>query len=448
MLITIDGPAASGKSTVARAVAEALGLDYLDSGALYRTATLAALRAGLPPAEGPALDAFLAGLAVRYRYRKGVVRLFLGGEDVSEEIRGAAVTAAVSAFSALPALRAHLVQVQRRFAEGRDCIAEGRDMGSVVFPQAELKLFLDAPAPLRAQRRAGDFRGQGRAVDAAQVEAELARRDRLDSERSHSPLVRPPDAVVLDNSRLGVAELVAEIARLAEARWPAPLISPEELLYTADTRALPAPRMRPHYFVVWHALRAVFGLLFGFRIRHAERARLRGPLLVAANHIAGLDPLVAGSAVPRPVNFVAKRELFRPALFGALIRAFGAVPIRRGTFDRACFDSLRQRLEAGGVVLFFPEGTRKPVGHLGRAKFGLGLLAEESGAPVLPLFIKGTARPRAALRRHSRIEVWIGRPLHIAPLAARGLGGRALLDAFGEGVMAEIAGLQREAGGP
>ena len=447
MLITIDGPAASGKSTVARAVAEAMGLDYLDSGSLYRTATLAALRAGIAPAEGPALAAFLAALKLRYRYRKGVVRLYLDGEDVSEEIRGAAVTAAVSAFSALPSLRAHLVQVQRRFAEGRDCVAEGRDMGSVVFPEAALKLFLDAPPALRARRRAGDFREQGRAVDADQVEAELARRDRLDSERSHSPLVRPADAVVLDNSRLGVAELVAEIMRLAEARRPAARVAPEELLFTGDTQDLPAARMRLHYALAWYGLRAVFGLLFGLRFRHAARARLRGPLLVASNHIGGLDPLVAGCAVPRQVNFVAKRELFRPALFGALVGAFGAVPIRRGTFDRACFDILRQRLEAGGVVLFFPEGTRKPVGQLGRAKFGLGLLAEESGAPVLPLFVKGTTRPGAALLRRSRLEVWVGRPLHIAPLAARGLSGRELLDAFGEGVMAEIAGLQREAGG-
>jgi len=447
MLITIDGPAASGKSTVARAVAAALGLDYLDSGALYRTATLAALRAGLRPDSGAALTAFLAQLALRYQYRKGRVALFLGGEDVSEEIRGASVTAAVSAFSALPELRAHLVQVQRRYAEGRDLIAEGRDMGSVVFPDAELKLFLEAAAAVRARRRAGDFQEQGRAVGEAEVEAELARRDELDSGRAHSPLVRPEGAVVLDNSRLGVAALVAEVKRLAEERWPPPRIDPERLLFTGDTASLPAPRMRLHYRLAWLLMSGVLRLLFGLRYVHAERARLHGPLLVASNHIGWLDPPAVGSAMPRELNYVAKRELFRPAPFAALIRAFNAVPIRRGTFDRACFDVLRRRVQAGGAVLFFPEGTRKPVGRLGRAKFGLGLLAEETGAPVLPLFVKGSAQPRAALLRRVRLEVWVGRPLAIAPLAASGLSGRALLDAFGEGVMAEIARLQREAGG-
>jgi cytidylate kinase len=447
MLITIDGPAASGKSTLARAGAAALGLDYLDSGALYRTATLAALRAGLAPAPGPALTDFLAQLAVRYQYRKGRVQLFLGGEDVSEEIRGAAVTAAVSAFSALPELRAHLVQVQRRFAEGRDLIAEGRDMGSVVFPQADLKLFLEAAAEVRARRRASDFQEQGRAVGESEVAAELARRDAQDSGRAHSPLVKPEGAVVLDNSRLGLDALVAELMRLAEERWPPPRIDPDTLLFTGDPQALPAPRMRLHYRLAYLTVRAVLRLLFGLRYVHAERARVHGPLLVASNHIGWLDPPAVGGALPRELTYVAKRELFRPAPFAALIRSFNAVPIRRGSFDRACFDVLRRRVQAGGAVLFFPEGTRKPVGRLGRAKFGLGLLAEETGAPVLPLFIKGSTRLGAAFLRRRRIEVWVGRPLAMAPLAAGGLSGRALLDAFGEGVMAEIARLQREAGG-
>ena len=447
MLITIDGPAASGKSTLARAVAGALGLDYLDSGALYRTATLAALRADLPPAAGPTLMAFLAQLALRYQYRKGRVELFLGSEEVSEEIRGAAVTTAVSAYSALPELRAHLVQVQRRYAEGRDLIAEGRDMGSVVFPDAELKVFLEADAQVRARRRAGDFQEQGRAVDQAQVAAELARRDQLDSGRAHSPLVKPDGAVVLDNSRLSIEALVAEVMRLAEERWPPPRIDPDTLLFTADTTVLPAPRMRLHYRFAWLTVRFVLRLLFGLRYVHAERAHLHGPLLVASNHIGWVDPPAVGGALPRELSYVAKRELFRPAPFAALIRSYNAVPIRRGSFDRACFDVLRRRVEAGGAVLFFPEGTRKPVGRLGRAKFGLGLLAEETGAPVLPMFIKGSTRLRGALWRRARVEVWVGRPLAIAPLAASGLSGRALLDAFGEGVMAEIARLQREAGG-
>ncbi|MBN2171866.1 MAG: (d)CMP kinase [Candidatus Krumholzibacteriota bacterium] len=450
MIVTIDGPAASGKSTTARAVALALGFDYLDTGALYRCLTLAALEAGVPPEAGDALDALLQGLTIKYRYHKGRIFLRLGGRDVSEAIRGVEVTAGASAYSALPAVREHMVAFQRQYARGRDLVAEGRDMGSVVFPDAELKIFLVADPTERARRRARDFRGQGRAVDAGTVQAELERRDALDSGRDHSPLIRPAGAVEIDNSRMTIDEQVAAVMRLAAERRPARRVSPEELLWpvTDDAAGVArAERMRAGYRVTRAFLRGVMKLVFNTRYHHEERGRVPGPLLVASNHIGYLDPPAAGSAVHRELTFVAKRELFRLAPFAALIRYYNAVPIERGAFDRACFDTLRRRLQAGGAVFFFPEGTRKPVGWLGRAKFGLGLMAHESGAPVLPVYLRGTDRPLRAVLRRSRIDVYLGRPLHIAPLLDRGVRGRELYDLFGEGVMAEIARLQDEAGG-
>ncbi|MCB1161835.1 MAG: (d)CMP kinase [Candidatus Krumholzibacteriia bacterium] len=447
MLITIDGPAASGKSTTARAVAERLGLDYLDTGALYRGVTLAALRKELAAEEGPALSAFLASLHLRYRVRRGQVQILLDGEDVSDEIRDAAVTARVSDFSALPSLRAHMVEFQRHYARGRNVIAEGRDMGSVVFPEADLKVFLEADPQVRAHRRAEEFAERGRDVEDAVVAAELEARDSKDAGRSHSPLVKPEGAVVLDNSRLSIEEQVEAVLRLAEQRWPAARVDPETLLYHAPGGNAAVPRMRLSYRLAWSFVRLTLRLLFGLRYVHAERAAMGGPLIVASNHISWLDPPAVGSGLPREMTFVAKRELFAFKPFGALIGYFNAVPIRRGTFDRVCFDVLRRRIQAGGAVLFFPEGTRKPVGRLGRAKFGMGLVAKESGAPVLPVYVKGSTRWKRALLRRERVEVWIGRPLHIAPLAAQGHRGRELLDLFGEGVMAEIARLQDEAGG-
>ncbi len=449
MIITIDGPAASGKSSTARAVANRLGFEYLDTGALYRTITLAALRASQPAAEGEALDAFLPQLSISYRYRRGNVEIFLNDEEISKDIRGAEVTANVSAYSALPSVRVHMVKFQRKFSQGRNLIAEGRDMGSVVFPEAELKVFLDSDPSVRAQRRAKDFHEQGRDVDEQTVLGELRQRDSLDTEREHSPLIQPQGAVLLDNSELTIEEQVSEVLRLAEERWPSPRIGPDDLLCDAPTR----PRgellggMRVIYRGVWLLVRGLLRLLFCVRYHHEERGSIDGPLLVAANHIAWLDPPVAGSIVPRELSFVAKRELYSFKPFGAFIAYFGAVPIKRGTFDRRCFDVLRGRVRDGGAVLFFPEGTRKPVGRLGRAKFGLGLVAQESGAPVLPVYIKGTTRWKRAFWRRDRIDVYLGRPLHIAPLLNRGLENRELLDLFGEGVMGEIARLQEEAGG-
>lgn len=448
MIITIDGPAASGKSTTARAVAMKLGLEYLDTGALYRAITLAAQRAGQPAEEGEALDAFLASFKLRYRYRKGTVRLFLDDEEVTEAVRGVDVTSQVSAYSALPTVREHMVSFQRKFAEGRNIITEGRDMGSVVFPHADLKVFLESDPAERARRRTKDFAAQGRKVEASTVQEELEKRDAFDSGREHSPLVKPEGAIVLDNTELSIEEQVEEVVRQAEANWPDYVVDPDELVVPPEKVAgLPRPPVRRIYKATWLTVRFLMRVLFRVRHHHVERAEIGGPMLVASNHISWLDPPAVGSAVPRELTFVAKKELYKFKPFGAFIAYFNAVPIRRGTFDRRCFDILRERLQTGNSVLFFPEGTRKPVGRLGRAKFGLGLMAQESGAPVLPIFVKGTTRWKRAFLRRDHVDVYFGRLLHIAPLEARGLEGRKLLDAFGEGVMAEIARLERESGG-
>ena len=446
MIITIDGPAASGKSTTARAVAQRLGFDYLDTGALYRAITLAALRGGLSPESGPEISAFLDELKLRYQYRMGEVTIWLDEEDISEPIRTSEVTAAVSAYSALPELRTHMQAFQRKFAQGRNLITEGRDMGSVVFPAAELKVFLVSDPRARAERRVKDFAAQGREVDVETVLAEINARDSFDSERDHSPLVEPEGAVLLDNSALSIEEQVEQVVKLADAARPDARVDPDDLLYEHEVGAKRRLHgMRVPFWLAWSFCRLISRLLFGLRYHHLERNIRSGPLLIASNHISWLDPPVAGTIVEREMSFVAKKELFKFRPVGSFLSYFNAIPIRRGTFDRGCFDKLRTRVKEGGAVFFFPEGTRKPVGRLGKAKFGIGLIAQETGAPVLPIFIKGSTRPWRAFLRIERVEVYMGRALHIAPLEGRGLENREILELFGEAVMREIGNLQDEA---
>jgi CMP/dCMP kinase len=220
IIIAIDGPAGSGKSSTARAVAAALGYRHLDSGAYYRTLTLAVLRREIPPERWPgldrtALDAFgaeveLTGTAARAR---------LDGVDVSEEIRAPAVNAHVSAIAALPAVRDWLLARLRAEGSRGALVADGRDIGTVVFPGAELKVFLVCAPEERALRR---LREQGVAQPSAAEVAEEARRlvarDELDSRRAHAPLLRAADAVLLDTTGLDFRAQVAAIERLARAR--------------------------------------------------------------------------------------------------------------------------------------------------------------------------------------------------------------------------------------
>jgi cytidylate kinase len=206
-VIAIDGPSGSGKSTVSRAVAEELGMEVLDTGAMYRAVTLAALRAGVDPSDGEAV----AGLARAARLEIGE-RVLLDGRDVSDAIRGPDVTAVVSIASAHPAVRRELVARQRAWvAERGRGVVEGRDIGTVVFPDAPVKVFLVARDDVRARRRQLDEQAAARRADLDDVRAAMARRDALDAGRVASPLRPADDAVELDTTDRGVEELAAEI---------------------------------------------------------------------------------------------------------------------------------------------------------------------------------------------------------------------------------------------
>jgi CMP/dCMP kinase len=211
LIVTIDGPSGTGKSTVSRAAAADLGLPHLDTGAFYRAATVAALRAGADLDNTREVAEVIMGVAMDQQ--DGA--MFLDGEDVSEEIRGPEVTAAVSEVAANPEVRKLLVSHQRDWVtrHGGRAVVEGRDIGTVVFPGATLKIFLDARPEVRAGRRAGET-GEHH----GSVLEDLERRDHLDSTRAASPLSVPEDAVVIDTSDLAFDEVVARVVGLVRDR--------------------------------------------------------------------------------------------------------------------------------------------------------------------------------------------------------------------------------------
>ena len=218
-VIALDGPSGSGKSTVARSVAQALGWRYVDTGATYRAATLAVLRAGADLHDTPAVTGVVGSADIDVSTDPGTAGVRLDGEDVTAVVRGPEVTAAVSAVSAVPAVRTQLVALQRRLAGQTGAVLEGRDIGTAVFPDAAVKVFLDASAEVRAARRAGDTDAgvsvTGSQTAVAAVAADLARRDRLDSSRTTSPLQAAQDAVHLDSSTLDAAQVVERVLDLA-----------------------------------------------------------------------------------------------------------------------------------------------------------------------------------------------------------------------------------------
>jgi CMP/dCMP kinase len=219
-VVAMDGPSGTGKSTVSRRLAKAVDAAYLDTGAMYRAVTLAVLRAGIEP-DSPDADevAIAAAKTVRSVIDPSAPVVLLDGENVEAEIRGSDVTRAVSAVSAKPPVRAALVEQQRAMiAENPGIVVEGRDIGSVVAPEAPLKVYLTASEEVRAARREAQDRKAGRIADHATVLADVRRRDQLDSTRKTSPLYAAPDALVLDTDHLPVDAVLTELLRLVEER--------------------------------------------------------------------------------------------------------------------------------------------------------------------------------------------------------------------------------------
>jgi cytidylate kinase len=209
VVIAIDGPAGAGKSTVGRAVAERLGVGYLDTGAMYRAVTFAALRRGIDPGD-PSSNDEVATLATVLDMVLDGSSVHVDGVDATVEIRGREVTAAVSGVAANSAVRAELVRRQRAWvADHGGGVVEGRDIGSVVFPDATLKLFVTASPRVRAERRVAELGG-----DVAEVEASIIQRDRNDSTRADSPLTETSDAVVVDTTGLSIDEVVDHVLEL------------------------------------------------------------------------------------------------------------------------------------------------------------------------------------------------------------------------------------------
>lgn len=436
--IAIDGPSGSGKTTTAKLAARELGLRHMDTGAMYRAVTLAARERGIDPGDGAGLGALAGALELSLgEAPDGSQTVHAAGRDVTAAIRSAEVTAAVSAVSAHRAVRDALVRRQRELSEAGGAILEGRDIGSVVLPWADVKIYLDASVMVRAGRRRAELAAVGQPVAVDEVARDLERRDALDASREESPLMRPLGAWRVDTSHMSVAEQVARVVGLARDE--------------AERRAqaLAADGHAQRKCLKWRVITGAVGLMyewvFGMRVVRLYRGEPAQNYLFASNHRAYADPPAVSSRLFREVHFVAKDSLFRLPVLGPIIRWVNAFPIRRGLFDREAMGQALRLVQSGRNVLIFPEGARVTGADLGPARGGIGYLAVQSGVPVVPVYIEGSDRLRECLLRRRRFRVVHGRPIRI-PAALlpeiRAMDERAAYRRHSDMVMAAIQALR------
>lgn len=485
LVVALDGPASSGKSSVGAAAAAELGYRFCDTGLLYRAVTWLALDRGILANDASGLVALVDEIELVDDGSGRLSHVAIDGVERTDAVRGPKVDVAVSAFSGIAELRLALLTRQRRLASAGRIVMAGRDIGTVVLPDADLKLFLDASVDERAQRRVRE-RGIDPASDeAADIVAELKRRDQLDSSRPIAPLLAAPDAVVIrtdGNAFEETVRLVVEAIRRAEATQPradepgAATVAPEGATVAREKsspaeprrlRANQAPRaarkpIRPTPIATrntWlirlgcFVLRCIARAIVRLRVE-GDLARLpkAGPMIVAANHASSADPVLIGAflnqILGRPLNWLGKRELVEFPLTGWALRIAGIHPVDRDAADLEAFRSAMRVLEAGQVLAVFPEGTRSRDGGLQAVREGVGMLALRSGALVLPVAVIDSdilwPRGRLLPRFGKHVTVRYGTPFSVADeLAAQGAPakGRQATEAATRLVMTHIAEL-------
>lgn len=403
--IAVDGPGGAGKSSVCKEVARRLNLLYIDTGALYRTVGLYVKRSGIDPADRDAVVASLPSLSIGVRAEQGRQIILLDGNEIGDEIRTQEISMYASRVSAIPEVRAKLLDYQRGFAEEYDVILDGRDIGTVIFPDAEVKIFLTASPEARAHRRYLELTAKGVEVSEEAVLSEMNERDRADSTRANAPLAAADDAVTLDTSDLdfegSVSAVIAVINRKRHA------ISPE--------KAKKIKKEKRAYLFFYLTLGWIIRILHRIRVKGRDNIPRTGGFVLCSNHIAVLDVFTIGSCIRRPIKYLAKRELFRVPILAPLIRSLGAIPLER---TRADLGAIHRSVEAaanGNLVAIFPQGHRQPGKNPADTEFksGAALVAYRAGVPVIPICIRMKGQKYRIFRR---TEILIGKPITLEEL--------------------------------
>ena len=387
--IAIDGPGGAGKSSLAKAVAKKLEIIYVDTGALYRTVGYYMLNHGINPTDAPAVASALGNFTLELTYVNGEQVILLDGVNVKDAIRTPEMSMAASNVSAIKEVREFLLNTQRDIAKRNSVIMDGRDIGTVILPDAEVKIFLTASPEARARRRYEELLAKGKEVSYEQVYTEMVERDKNDSTRDIAPCVPADDAIMLDNSDMNAEQTVDAVIRIIKK----------------------AKKKRKSFYMKAHKVLAPLIRFFsGIKVHGKENIPKEGGYMLCSNHIAVRDVLLIGATCPRQIKFVAKKELFAIPILRSIMKAFGAVKLDRGGTDVGALRKSVELIEQGDIVSIFPQGHRYPAADPSTTpiKNGAGMVSYRSGCDVIPVFIKTKGNKYGIFKR---TEIFYGKPI-------------------------------------
>lgn len=401
MIITIDGPAGTGKSTVAKLVAKHLKFLYFDTGAMYRAFTWYVLENQVHAEDEEAVCRLLSAFHLEIKRPTKIDRhYFVNGVDVTESIRKQEVNHAVSQVACYSAVRSKIVQIQKECAEHQNVVFEGRDMGTVVFPDANLKIYLDATPEIRAKRRFLELKNKFKdeSFNEEKILQEIQKRDYLDANRKMSPLKKAKDAVFIDTSGLNIDQVVQKILQLLKHKLPK------------------VKRPKGLYRFICNAFKFVFCLFYRVKVYGLEHFQ-PGGAIIAPNHASYLDPPLMAICCPEELHYLARASLFKLFFFGKLIRKLNAHPVTRESSDLRALKKIQDLIRKENKVLLFPEAYRTKEGGLQKLRSGIGFLAITTPCPVIPVYLHGTYEiwgPHHKIPRFSgKVSCVFGSPISI-----------------------------------
>ena len=406
MKIALDGPSGAGKSTVAKALAKKMGIIYVDTGALYRTIGLYVRNKGIDKNDAPAVIACLDEIKLDMQFINGEQIITLNGDKIGQEIRTGEIAMYASAVSAIPEVRTFLLETQRKIARENDVVMDGRDIGTVILPDAEVKIFMVASAEARAKRRYLELQAKGEDCTYESVLADIIERDTNDSTRKVAPAIPAQDAIHLDNSDLTIDETVDKVI---------------EIINEKTQKKKTKRKINRLYRFIKKGFSWIFYILYGLKVKGRENEPDDKNFVICANHTSLLDVVPLVMALNKnQIRFMAKKEIFKVPLLRGFVKGMGGYPVDRKIGDVSAIKKTIEILKSEhGCVGIFPQGTRQAYKNPRQTpiKDGAGMVALKAGVGILPVAIK---TKKGKLKLFSKAEVIIGEYIDPSKLDLQG----------------------------
>ncbi len=400
-IVAIDGPAGTGKGTITKIIAKRFNLINIDTGAMYRCVTLEMLNRSVKLDELDKIKEILENINIDLRKDNDKDLVFLNGEDVTNKIRSKEVSDFVSQVSSVKEVRFKMADLQRKMAEGKDVIMEGRDIGTYVFPNADVKIYLDADLEERARRRFKQNKEKGITISYIEILENIKKRDENDKAKEIGALKLADNAEVIDTTNMRIKQVSREVGNIIKRKQSEIKMQTKIYKERKETTWKKIERK-----IVKVILTAVYKIVY--RVRINGKVPEEGAYILCSNHINYLDAAAIVLFNKRKVNFVAKEDLFTHRILFWLGHLFDAIPIKRDMQDIEAMKRCLKVLKKGELLGIFPEGTRKGLEKNMKAKNGAAFMAIKANVKVIPVGIHGTFKP------FSKVYVNYGDPIDLS----------------------------------